>query len=71
MNKLTTLLATLALGLALSPARAEDKPRTPQQNRMAQCNKEASGKTGDERKQWMKSCLSAHKDGEAAAKTKG
>jgi hypothetical protein len=34
----------------------------PQQERMAACNKEATGKKGDERKQFMKQCLSAKKD---------
>lgn len=70
MNPFPTLLATLALGLSLSGAHAEDKPRTPQQNRMAQCNKEAAGKTGEERKQLMKSCLSAHKDKDASQPAK-
>jgi hypothetical protein len=56
----------LALGLALAsgwaqaadPAPAE---KTPQQNKMATCNKEADGKKGDERKAFMKDCLSANK----------
>jgi hypothetical protein len=34
----------------------------PQQQRMATCNKEATGKKGAERKQFMKQCLSAKKD---------
>jgi hypothetical protein len=57
----------LALGLALAsgwaqaadPAPAE---KTPQQNKMATCNKEADGKKGDERKAFMKECLSAKKE---------
>jgi len=58
------LLSLLAIGIALSSgiARAEDKAKTPQQNKMAMCNKEATGKTGDERKGFMKTCLSAGKD---------
>jgi hypothetical protein len=36
----------------------EDKPLTPQQQKMATCNKEAVGKAGDERKAFMKECLS-------------
>jgi hypothetical protein len=32
---------------------------TAQQEKMAACNKEATGKTGDERKTFMKQCLSA------------
>ena len=35
------------------------KAKTPQQEKMAHCNDEAAGKTGDERKAFMKSCLSA------------
>ena len=31
----------------------------PQQNKMATCNKEATGKKGDERKQFMSECLKA------------
>lgn len=34
------------------------KGKTTQQNKMASCNKEAKGKTGDERKAFMKDCLS-------------
>lgn len=60
-------LSILALGLALAsgwaqaadPAPAE---KTPQQNKMAMCNKEADGKKGDERKAFMKECLSAKKE---------
>lgn len=34
------------------------KGKTTQQNKMVSCNKEAKGKTGDERKAFMKDCLS-------------
>ena len=34
------------------------KEKTPQQEKMAMCNKDATGKTGDERKAFMKDCLS-------------
>lgn len=60
MKKMLTML-TIGTLLACGPALADDKAKTPQQNRMAQCNKEASGKTGDVRKGFMKSCLSAGK----------
>ena len=55
------LLTLLAIGLALSfgPARAEDKPKTAQQEKMTQCNKDAADKKGDERKAFMKTCLGA------------
>lgn len=39
-----------------APAAAE-KPASTQQNKMATCNKEATGKKGDERKQFMSECL--------------
>lgn len=63
---------TLALGLALAlctgAALAQDtakseKTLTPQQQRMVECNKQAAGKTGEERKTFMSSCLK----GETAA----
>jgi hypothetical protein len=51
--------ACTALAL-LAPAHAEDK-KTPQQEKMAACNKEAGEKTlkGDERKAFMSNCLKA------------
>ena len=59
MNK---LIALLALGLSLSLGAvhaADDKAATAQQSKMGTCNKEAGDKKGDERKAFMKSCLSA------------
>jgi hypothetical protein len=60
--------ATLFIGaLSLQPAHAADtKAPTPQQQRMAACNKEAGEKAlkGDERQAFMKECLS-HKPGDA------
>ena len=48
---------------AAAPATAASAAteKTPQQNKMATCNKEAEGKKGDERKAFMKDCLSASK----------
>jgi hypothetical protein len=57
---------------APSPATAKADPRAAsgtvktaavgsQQNRMKECNKQATGKKGPERKAFMKSCLSTHK----------
>ncbi len=59
MNRPLSLLA-LGLALALGTAHAADdkKPNT-QQSKMAACNKEAADKKGDERKDFMKTCLSA------------
>jgi uncharacterized protein HemX len=54
MKKIATLLA-LGLALGLGTAHAA----TAQQNKMKTCNNEAQGKTGDERKAFMKECLSA------------
>ena len=67
MNKLISLV-TIGLALSLGVAHAADAPaKTKQQGKMASCNKEAEGKKGDERKAFMKDCLSAKP---AAAETK-
>jgi hypothetical protein len=58
MKKLLTLI-TIGAALAFGAAHAEDKAKTPQQTKMAACNKEAGDKKGDERKAFMKTCLSA------------
>ena len=50
-------IAALLLPIAFHSAHAE----TDQQNKMTTCNKEASGMKGDERKAFMKSCLSKPK----------
>jgi hypothetical protein len=42
---------------------------TPQQDKMKACNAEAAGKKGDERKAFMKECLSAKKEAATSAKT--
>jgi hypothetical protein len=43
-----------------APDMADKKP-TAQQSKMSTCNKEAGDKKGDERKAFMKECLSAKK----------
>ena len=58
MKKFLSLLA-LGLSLSLGAAHAEDAAKTPQQNKMASCNKEAGEKKGDERKKFMSECLKA------------
>ncbi len=50
--------AALALTLVAGPSFAADNP---QQGKMAMCNKDAGDKKGDERKAFMKTCLSAKK----------
>ncbi|MDP1690898.1 MAG: PsiF family protein [Burkholderiaceae bacterium] len=47
-----------------------DKKPTAQQGKMANCNKDAGEKKGDERKAFMKECLSAKADGRAAQQEK-
>jgi hypothetical protein len=72
------LIKSLALAAAAAvaiPAWAADaasapKARTAQQNKMTACNKQASGKTGDERKAFMKQCLSAKAGGPSGQQEK-
>jgi hypothetical protein len=45
-------------GTYAADTKPEGKPRTAQQSKMATCNKEAVDKKGDERKAFMKECLS-------------
>ncbi|KAG8154181.1 PsiF family protein [Burkholderia catarinensis] len=54
--KIQSLVAAVLLGgMLASPAFAANS----QQDKMKACNTQASGKTGDERKAFMKDCLSA------------
>ncbi len=68
MKKFLPLLA-LGLSLSLGTAYAADAPTT-QQTKMGSCNKEATGKKGDERKAFMKECLSAKADAKKAQQEK-
>ena len=52
------LAAALIGGTVSAADAAKPKTLTPQQQRMADCNKQATGKKGDDRKAFMKSCLS-------------
>ena len=61
MKQLLTLLA-IGISLTFGAAHAQEKVATPQQNKMATCNKDAGDKKGDERKAFMKTCLSAKSD---------
>ena len=54
------VLAVVSLTCSMSMA-AGDKPKTAQQQLMGTCNTEATGKKGDERKAFMKQCLSTAK----------
>jgi hypothetical protein len=54
--KVQSAIATLVLGAVLvSPVFAQNS----QQTKMADCNKQAGDKKGDDRKAFMKTCLSA------------
>jgi hypothetical protein len=54
--KIQSLVAALLVGgMLASPAFAQNS----QQDKMKACNTQAAGKTGDERKAFMKDCLSA------------
>jgi uncharacterized protein HemX len=57
MHKPLSLLA-VAIALSIGVAHAQDKPKSAQQEKMAMCNQQAEGKKGDERKAFMKGCLS-------------
>jgi opacity protein-like surface antigen len=56
----TIAAASLVLCMGLAQA-ADTKAPTAQQSKMGECNKEAGDKKGDERKAFMKTCLSAKK----------
>lgn len=62
MKNAITLVAVLG-ALACAPVMAENT----QQNRMKECNTKATGKTGDERKAFMSSCLKGDTPAEAAS----
>ena len=71
MQKLLTVLALSAACLS-APAFAADAASAPmgkQQTKMAECNKDAGDKKGDERKAFMKSCLSNKKLAQQAKMT--
>ena len=62
----TPITAALALAAALCApaafANAHKEAPTMQQSKMSSCNQEAGDKKGDERKSFMKECLSAKKE---------
>jgi hypothetical protein len=59
MKKLLPLIAALGLVCGVGLAHAAPGDLTPQQNKMAACNHDAGDRKGDERKAFMKQCLSA------------
>ena len=61
-NLLTALVLSCAvIAPASFAADAASAPMGKQQTKMAECNKDAGDKKGDERKAFMKTCLSAKK----------
>ena len=63
MKHLITVLAFAVTAVAAAHAAdAPAKAPTQQQTRMTSCNKDATGMKGDERKAFMKTCLSAKKE---------
>ncbi|WP_109124852.1 PsiF family protein [Dyella sp. C11] len=72
-SRLSLMVASVALAFAASTAFAAPQDaasstpaKNSQQQRMTDCNKQATGKTGDDRKTFMSSCLK----GESAAPAK-
>ncbi len=55
-------LLTMTAGMAT----AAEGEKTAQQNKMSSCNKAAAGQKGDERKAFMKNCLSAQPEKQPA-----
>ena len=70
MSKTILIAGVLAAAALSGPAQAADPAPTTQQSRMALCNKDAVGKKGDERKAFMKQCLSADAKAKADSKAK-
>jgi hypothetical protein len=58
---------TVAVAMTFTSAHAAE---TKQQSKMTTCNKDAGDKKGDERKAFMKECLSAKKETPQQAKMK-
>lgn len=71
MLKTILIAGVFAAATLSSSARAADAAPTAQQSRMALCNKDAAGKKGDERKAFMKQCLSATAKAKAEGKPAG
>jgi len=67
MKKLLSLAAVLGLVCSAGLAQAASGDLSSQQLKMAACNQQAAGKKGDDRKAFMKTCLSAQSTASAAA----
>ena len=64
MKTLLTVLSFFAAAVCAPAYAADAAAPTAQQSKMGACNKEAVDKKGDERKAFMKTCLSAKKEGQ-------
>ena len=63
MKKLVSSFAVaVAFSFGLAAHAAEDVAKTAQQSKMTTCNAQAKDKKGDERKAFMKECLSAKEE---------
>ena len=65
MKRLMVIAATALFAMTIAPVAMAGS----QQDKMKTCNADAVGKKGDERKAFMKECLSAKKAEEKSAKT--
>jgi hypothetical protein len=63
------IVSQIAFAPALSAAEEAKKPATAQQQRMRDCNQEATGLKGQERKDFMKQCLSGRQAANKEART--
>src|SRR5262249_58661112 len=68
MRALLPALTAVLLSAGLVSGATDDKPHTPQTERMKTCNAEAKDKhlTGDERRHFMSECLKGHGQHDAA-----
>jgi hypothetical protein len=72
MKKLISMMAVVfafSTGLASVAHATDTAAPTAQQNKMGTCNKDAGDKKGDERKAFMKECLSAKVSQQTKMKT--
>jgi len=65
---IASIAITAQFGFPLPAFAAAEKAATPQQQRMRDCNKEAEGMKGQERKDFMKQCLSGKQAANKAAR---
>ncbi len=61
MVKHFAVIVALVLSTGLAHSADEKKPLSASQQRMVDCNKDATGKKGDARKAFMRSCMQADK----------